>query len=95
MKINWKVRLKNPVFWIQIIVSIGMTAFAYSATEVKDLNSWRALLELIKGLINNPYLIGLCLWNAWSAINDPTTVGVSDSATVLVGTKHEANKEAE
>lgn len=83
MKINWKVRLRNPVFWIQILGSIGMTAMAYGSITAEELNTWPAVWKQFTALINNPYLIGLCLWQAGSIINDPTTVGLKDSEIVL------------
>lgn len=82
-QINWKVRLKNPVFWIQVLGGVGLTALTYNSMQPQDLTTWSGLVNLLKGVCSNPYLLGLCVYNAWSAINDPTTNGVTDSANAL------------
>lgn len=82
-EINWKVRFKNPVFWVQILVSIVLTALSYNSMQPADLTSWSGFFELVKGIVTNPYLLALCAWNVWSAVNDPTTAGVTDSAEAL------------
>ncbi|WNX85268.1 phage holin [Agathobaculum sp. NTUH-O15-33] len=76
---NIKVRIKNPVFWVQILGGVLLTALGYNAMQPQDLTTWAGLWELLKGVALNPYLLGLCVWNAWSALNDPTTSGVTDS----------------
>lgn len=80
---NLKIRLKNPIFWIQLVGSIVMTALAYNSMIPQDLTTWEGLLGLLKGIAQNPYLIVLCIWNAWEALNDPTTSGVTDSEQAL------------
>ena len=35
--------------------------------------------EIIKGTVSNPYCLFLVACNVWSALNDPTTSGVTDS----------------
>ena len=57
---NWKIRLKNPVFWVQVLTG--------------------ALANVITGAFSNPYCLFLVASNIWSALNDPTTSGISDSA---------------
>lgn len=91
MKLNLKVRLINPVFWVQVLGSVGITALAYNSIQPQDLTTWDGVFHLAKGIVQNPYLIGLCAWNAWSTVNDPTTTGVTDSAQALEYT--EPNKE--
>lgn len=83
MKINWEVRLKNPVFWVQIGVSVLLTALGYNSMQPQDLTTWAGVGNLIVGVFTNPYLLGLCVWNAWSAINDPTTKGIVDSDNAM------------
>ncbi|WP_196029375.1 phage holin [Longicatena caecimuris] len=76
---NLKVRLKNPVFWVQIGGAFLLTALGYNAMQPQDLTTWEGLFNVIKGVFFNPYLLALCLWNMWSAANDPTTKGMKDS----------------
>lgn len=81
--INWKIRIKNPIFWIQIVVGILLTALAYNSMQPQDLTTWSGVMDLIKGIVNNPYLLWLCIYNAWCTINDPTSSGITDSSRAL------------
>lgn len=83
MRLNLKVRLNNPVFWVQVIGAVGITALAYNSMVPQDLTTWAGVGNLAATVIKNPYLVGLCLWNVWSSINDPTTTGVTDSTKAL------------
>lgn len=83
MSINWKVRIKNPVWWVQLAGTILLTALAYNQMEPTSLTSWAAVWEIVKGIAMNPYLLGLCAWSVWNSINDPTVAGVSDSTQAL------------
>ena len=76
---NLRVRIKNPVFWVQIILGAVATALAYAGLTAADLTTWPALWELVKNTFTNPYCLFLVASNVWSALNDPTTSGLSDS----------------
>ncbi len=62
--------------------------------QPQDMTSWAGLFNVVKGVFLNPYLLGLCIWNMWSAANDPTTKGVRDSALAMTydEPKKEENK---
>ena len=79
MKINWKVRLKNPYFLI------GLVGMFFCAIDVdkSTLTSWSALANSLKEFINNPYLIGSVVVAFIGYITDPTTAGFGDSKTAL------------
>lgn len=79
MKVNWKVRFKNPVFVVQIILSILTPILTYAGLTVQDLTTWSALGDLLISAISNPYVLGLVAVSVWSAITDPTTAGLGDS----------------
>lgn len=76
---NIKVRIKNPVFWVQVILGAFATALAYAGLTAADLTSWAGVWEIIRGTVSNPYCLFLVVCNIWSALNDPTTSGVTDS----------------
>ncbi|WP_318362200.1 phage holin [uncultured Agathobaculum sp.] len=76
---NWKIRLKNPVFWVQIIVSAFAAVLAYAGLTAADLTTWDSVWQLLRGAASNPYCLLLVLTSVWNAINDPTTAGVGDS----------------
>lgn len=76
MKINLKVRFKNPVFIAQFILAIFTPILAYAGLTAQDLTTWKALLDLIVGAISNPYVLCLVVVSVWNALNDPTTEGI-------------------
>lgn len=81
--INWKVRIKNPVFLVQIVLAIFTPILAYAGLTVEDMTTWAAVGNLIVGAVSNPYVIGLVIVSVWNAVNDPTTSGVTDSVQAL------------
>lgn len=83
MKINWSVRFKNPVFYVQIILAVLTPILAYMGLTMQDLTSWGALWKVLCDAIANPYVLGLVVVSVWNALNDPTTTGLSDSVQAL------------
>lgn len=76
---NIKVRLKNPVFIVQIILSILLPILAYRSMSLQDLTTWSTLGDLLIGALKNPYLLGSVVVSVWNALTDPTTEGLGDS----------------
>lgn len=76
---NLKVRLRNLVFWAQILVGVGLTVLAYWGLSPQDMTTWGGLWELVVKTFSNPYCCLLMLSNVWNALNDPTTSGLKDS----------------
>lgn len=83
MKINWRVRFRNPVFWAQLVASILTPIIGYAGLTFQDLSSWPALGRILIEAIANPYIVGLTLVSVWNCVNDPTTKGISDSERAL------------
>ena len=81
---NLKVRVKNPVFWVQIVLSILTPVLAYAGLTAQDLTTWSKVGELIVGAVSNPYVLSLVAVSVWNTLNDPTTKGLGDSATVNI-----------
>ena len=77
--INWKVRIKNPVFWVQIAVAIVLPILAYLGLSWEDMTSWAALGGIFLEAIKNPVILASVIVSVWNAINDPNTKGLSDS----------------
>lgn len=72
MNINWKVRFKNPVFWMTIVPAV--TGFVYAvlgAFEIVPALSENMVLNLATMLITALTTLGVLV--------DPTTKGLSDS----------------
>ena len=83
MKINLKVRFKNPVFIAQIILSILTPILTYAGLTTSDLTTWKALSDMLVDALKNPYVLGLVVVSVWNAVNDPTTKGLGDSSNAL------------
>ena len=83
MKINWKVRVKNPLFWAQVGLSILTPILAYAGVTAEAITTWTALGELLVGAVSNPYVLAMVLVSVWNTVTDPTTKGVSDSERAL------------
>ncbi len=92
MKINWKVRVQNPVWWVQIALAIFLPVLAYFGLDGKDMTTWGAFFDVLGRAFGNPYVVALMISSAWGAINDPTTAGVSDSAQALTYEKPKEDK---
>jgi len=87
MKINWRVRLKNPVFIAQLGLAVLLPVLAYFGLDGKDMTSWGVLFDTLWKAFSNPYVVFLILGSLWNAVNDPTTHGATDSLTALDYTK--------
>lgn len=83
MKLNWKVRMKNPYFIIQIVLAVGAPLLAYYGLTAQDLTTWGAVFNLIGDAFSNPYVLGLILVSVYNALIDPTVAGLSDSQQAL------------
>lgn len=74
-KINWKVRFKNPYYWIGLIAVI----LATTGISPESLTSWEILANDIKEFLGNPFAIGCVIVAIIGYNNDPTTYGLKDS----------------
>lgn len=83
MKINWDVRLANPVFLANIVLAVVLPILAYFGLEWDDITSWPALLNILIDAVQNPVVVVAVIVSVWNAINDPTTKGLSDSTMAL------------
>lgn len=81
--INWRVRIKNPVWWAQMVLAIFTPILAYAGLTAQDLTTWCAVWGLLAQAVTNPYVLGLVLMSMWNAVNDPTTKGFSDSKQAM------------
>ena len=87
MKINWKVRFKNPVFIGQLAMSVLLPILTYTGLTVQDMTTWAMLGKTLLQAVTNPYVLGLVMVSVWNALIDPTTKGVGDSANALTYTQ--------
>lgn len=90
MKINWKVRFNNPMFYVQLVLSVLTPILAYSGLTATDLTTWAALGDVLVQAISNPYVLSLVIVSVYNALIDPTTKGFGDSANALTYDKPKA-----
>lgn len=81
--INWKVRFKNPIFWIQIISVTVLTLISGVGQSWENMTSWPLLYDTLIAAIMNPVTVVAVLVAWWTAATDPTVKGMGDSLTVL------------
>lgn len=76
MKINWTVRLKNPVFWLTVIPAVVALIYTILGVfEVVPTISEDTLLNALTAIVSALTTIGVLV--------DPTTKGVGDSERAL------------
>lgn len=77
---NLKVRIKNPVFWVQFILAIIAPVGAYYGLTGADMTTWAIVWGTFLAAVSNPYVVFVVIISVWNALNDPTTSGLGDSA---------------
>jgi phi LC3 family holin len=87
MKINWKVRFKNPMFYVQLVMSILTPIMTYMGITSADLTTWAKLADVLLEAVSNPYVVSLVLISVFNALIDPTTTGFGDSKRALTYTE--------
>ncbi len=83
MKINLKVRAKNPMFWIGILSTIVLTILAQLGLQIEDITTWKALANALLESVKNPVIIIATITSVYNAIVDPTTTGFGDSKQAM------------
>lgn len=68
--INWKVRMRNPMFWAQILLSVITPILAYLGLTAEDLSSWSVLGEVLIKAVSSPYILSLVIVSVYNAITD-------------------------
>ena len=87
MKINWKVRFANPVFWKQIAMAVFVPLLAYYGLNWADMTTWATIGELFVQAVQNPVVVLSVVVSVYNAIIDPTTKGIGDSEQALTYTQ--------
>lgn len=76
---NFKVRFKNPIFIVQLLLAIILPILSYAGLTAQDITTWDTLGNLLLGAVKNPYILCLVASSVWACLNDPTTAGIKDS----------------
>lgn len=91
MSINWKIRIKNPSFWVSAVIAVVTPVLAYFGLTAQDITTWGAIWDVTVQAASNPYVLLMIAVSVYNAVVDPTSTGVSDSARAL--TYDKPNKE--
>lgn len=83
MKINWKVRFKNPAFYANLAVAILMPIFMYMGLSWEDMTTWGALGGVLVDAVKNPVVVVAVIVSVVNTLNDPTTPGFGDTVRAL------------
>ena len=76
MKINWKVRFRNPVWVTSLVALIISTAYQILAMfEIAPALTEDTIMQIVSGVVQLLTLVGVMI--------DPTTKGVGDSDRAL------------
>ncbi len=76
MKINWKVRLKNPTFWITVIPALITVVYAVLAL-------FDVIPNVAEETLVNGFMAIMSVLATLGIIVDPTTKGIGDSERAL------------
>lgn len=76
MKINWKVRLKNPTFWITVIPAIITVIYAVLAL-------FDVIPNVAEETLVNGFMAVMSVLATLGIVVDPTTKGISDSKRAM------------
>ena len=95
MSINWKIRIKNPSFWVSVVIAVVTPILAYFGLTAQDITTWGAIWDVIVRAVSNPYVILMVAVSVYNAVVDPTTTGVTDSRQALTYDTPNKDKGAE
>ena len=76
MKINWKVRLKQPTFWIATIPVVF--SFVYSILAL-----FGVVPSITEDIVQNAFIAIVAILAQFGIVIAPTTKGVGDSARAM------------
>ena len=76
--INFKARIKNPAFWISIVIAFFSPILAYMGITLESISSWQKLWQVVLEALKNPYVVALICVSIYNTIIDPTTKGFGD-----------------
>ena len=87
MKINWKVRIKNKVFWLALVPAVLLLIQVVAAVFGIDLKL-DALGDKLLAVVNALFAVLTIL----GIVTDPTTAGISDSKQAMTYDQPKSDK---
>lgn len=83
MKINWKVRFKNPLFYAALILAIVAPVGVTFGINFEDLTSWPIVWDIAKKALLTPHVVITVFNSVVAFLIDPTTKGLMDSPQAM------------
>lgn len=83
MKINLKVRAKNPAFWAGLAAAVMLPVLTAVGMSWEEVTSWQRLGTVLLKALDSPVITVSVITSVYNALIDPTTKGVSDSERAL------------
>lgn len=80
---NWQVRFKNPLFWVQIVTVTVLTLINGVGQSWENMTTWPMLIDTLVAAVMNPVTVVAVIVSWWATANDPTVSGIGDSLTVM------------
>ena len=87
MNFNFKVRAKNPLFWIANVVAVLVYIGGYLGVKGTDVTSWDKLFSIVGDVVANPYLIVMIIVTFVTTAISYTDKGFKDTGIVQTYTK--------
>ena len=92
MNFNFKVRAKNPLFWIANVVAVLVYIGGYLGVKGTDVTSWDKLFSIVGDVVANPYLIVMIVVTFVTTAISYTDKGIRDTGIVQTYTKPRDDK---
>ncbi len=83
MRINWRIRINNPIWWAEVLLAIITPIMAYAGITSAEITSWPILGQTLLSAVSNPHIVAMVLVSVFNAVNDPTTIGVGDTKEIM------------
>lgn len=77
--INWKVRVRNPQFWLSVVLSFIVPPLAYAGIEFNEVTTWGKFFSVLGSGFANPYVVAMIIVSLYNSIVDKTTRGFGDT----------------
>ena len=77
--INWKVRVRNPQFWLSVVLSFIVPPLAYAGIEFNEVTTWGKFFSVLGSGFANPYVVAMVIVSLYNSIVDKTTRGFGDT----------------
>ena len=79
LNIDWKARLTNPIFYVNISLAVFTPILAYFGLKWEDMTTWGAIADITLQAIKNPVVVSSMIVAIYNAIVDTKTKGIGDN----------------